>query len=104
MAPEHSGTYQLGIISTCNTKLYVNDSLVAKTVYPFRDEYGDPRLRKSVPMNLEAGKRYKVTVEAIETFADAQVQLVWAAPKSDLKKKTKNRTFSGTTNHLVPFH
>jgi beta-glucosidase len=85
--PQHTGTYQLGVISTCNTKVFLNDSLVAKTVYHFRDEYGDPRLRKSVPMVLEAGKKYKVVVEAIETFADAQVQLVWATPKPDLKKK-----------------
>lgn len=85
--PQNSGTYQLGIITTCNTKLYVNDSLIAKTVYHFRDEYGDPRLRKSLPIKLEAGKKYKIVVEAIETFADAQVQLVWAAPKSDLKQK-----------------
>lgn len=84
--PEISGSYQLGFISTCNTKLYINDSLVAKTVYHFRDEYGDPRLRKSDIIKLEAGKRYKIVVEAIETFADAQVQLVWAAPKPDLKK------------------
>ncbi len=87
IAPVVSGTYQLGIITTCNTKLYLNDSLVARTVYHFRDEYGDPRLRKSVPMQLEGGKRYKIVIEAIETFADAQVQLVWAAPKPDLKKK-----------------
>jgi beta-glucosidase len=85
--PQNTGTYQLGIISTCNTKLYVNDSLIAKTVYHFRDEYGDPRLRKSLPIKLDAGKKYKIVVEAIETFADAQVQLVWAAPKSDLKRK-----------------
>lgn len=85
--PTISGNYQLGVITTCNTKLYVNDSLVAKTVYHFRDEYGDPRLRKSIPMYLEAGKRYKIVVEAVETFADAQVQMVWAAPKPDLKKK-----------------
>jgi beta-glucosidase len=84
--PEISGIYQLGFISTCNTKLYINDSLVAKTIYHFRDEYGDPRLRKSVPIKLDAGKKYKVVVEAIETFADAQVQLVWAAPKPDLTK------------------
>jgi len=44
-------------------------------------------LRKSVQMKLEAGKKYKVKVEAIESYADAQVQLVWAAPKPDLKKK-----------------
>lgn len=90
LRPTLSGTYQLGIISTCNTKLYLNDSVVAKTVYHFRDEYGDPRLRKSVPVTLEAGKRYRIVVEAIETFADAQVQLVWAAPKPDLKQNALN--------------
>jgi beta-glucosidase len=84
--PQQSGTYQLGFITTCNTRLYINDSLVAKTIYHFRDEYGDPRLRKSPPMKLEAGRKYKVVVEAIETFADAQVQLVWAAPKPNLLK------------------
>jgi beta-glucosidase len=81
LQPTQSGTYQLGVITTCNTKLYLNDSVVAKTVYHFRDEYGDPRLRKSVPIKLEAGKQYKIKIEASETFADAQVQLVWAAPK-----------------------
>ncbi|HPH46435.1 MAG TPA: glycoside hydrolase family 3 C-terminal domain-containing protein [Chryseolinea sp.] len=85
--PDRSGFYQIGIISTCNTKLFLNDSLVAKTTYHFRDEYGDPRLRKSNVLKLEAGKRYKIVVEAIESFADAQVQLVWATPKPDLKKQ-----------------
>jgi len=85
--PDRSGLYQLGTISTCNTKLFLNDSLVAKTKYHFRDEYGDPRLRKSNALKLEAGKRYKIVVEAIESFADAQVQLVWATPKPELKKQ-----------------
>lgn len=85
--PDRTGFYQLGIISTCNTKLFLNDSLIAKTTYHFRDEYGDPRLRKSDVIKLEAGKRYKFVVEAIETFADAQVQLVWAMPKPELKKQ-----------------
>jgi beta-glucosidase len=85
--PDRTGVYQIGIISTCNTKLFLNDSLVAKTTYHFRDEYGDPRLRKSDVLKLEAGKRYKIVVEAIESFADAQVQLVWASPKPELKKQ-----------------
>ena len=87
LQPDQSGVYQLGFISTCNTKLYLDDSVVAKTVYHFRDEYGDPRLRKSVPIKLEAGKQYKIKIEASETFADAQVQLVWAAPKPNLKNE-----------------
>lgn len=85
--PDLTGFYQVGIISTCNAKLFLNDSLVARTTYHFRDEYGDPRLRKSNVVRLEGGKRYKIVIEAIESYADAQVQLVWAAPKPALKKQ-----------------
>jgi beta-glucosidase len=90
LQPKQSGTYQLGFISTCNTKLFFGDSLAAKTVYHFRDEYGDPRLRKSVPLQLEAGKKYTIRIEAGESYADAQVQLVWAAPKPTLKQEALN--------------
>jgi len=87
LKPSITGIYQLGVITTCNTKLFFEDSMVARTVYHFRDEYGDPRLRKSVPLKLEKGKSYKIRIEARETFADAQVQLVWAAPKPELKEQ-----------------
>lgn len=87
LIPEKTATYQLGFISTTNTRLYLDDSLVAKTIYHFRDEYGDPRLRKSTAIKLEAGKKYKIVLEAIETYADAQVQLVWASAQPDLKKE-----------------
>lgn len=87
LQPDQSGVFQLGFISTCKTRLYFEDSLIAKTVYHFRDEYGDPRLRKSVPIKLEAGKKYKIRLEAVETFSDAQVQLVWAAPKPNLHQE-----------------
>jgi beta-glucosidase len=85
LVPDKTAVYQLGFVSTTNTRLYLNDSLVAKTIYHFRDEYGDPRLRKSPPMRLEAGKKYKLVLEAIETYADAQVQLVWARRQPELK-------------------
>jgi beta-glucosidase len=85
LVPDKTAVYQLGFISTCNTRLYLNDSLIAKTIYHFRDEYGDPRLRKSPTMKLEAGKKYKIKLEIIETYADAQIQLVWARPQPNLK-------------------
>src|SRR5688572_21644818 len=87
LVPDKTAVYQLGFVSTTNTRLYLNDSLIARTIYHFRDEYGDPRLRKSPTMKLEAGKKYKIVLEAIETYADAQVQLVWARPQPDLKKE-----------------
>jgi len=87
LRPEKTALYQIGFISTCNTKLYLNDSLITKTIYHFKDEYGDPRLRKSNVIKLEAGKKYKIVLEAIESYADAQVQLVWASPQPELKKQ-----------------
>jgi beta-glucosidase len=91
ITPKESGMYQVGVISTCKVNVYWADTVIAKTVYHFRDEYGDPRLRKSVPIRLEAGKSYKFKVEAGETYADAQVQLVWdqisEGEKARLKKE-----------------
>jgi beta-glucosidase len=87
LVPDKTASYQLGFISACNTRLYLDDSLVAKTIYHFRDEYGDPRLRKSPVMKLEAGRKYKIVLEAIDTYADAQVQLVWARPQPNLKQE-----------------
>ncbi len=80
LRPDRTGTYQLGIITTCKVNLYLDDSLIANTSYHFRDEYNDPRLRKSVPLTLHAGKKYRLRVEAGESYGDARVQLVWAAP------------------------
>ncbi|VXD14108.1 glycoside hydrolase family 3 C-terminal domain-containing protein [Marinoscillum sp. 108] len=85
LSPSVSGFYQLGFIGTMNTQLYLNDSLVAKTSYHFRDEYGDPRLRKSDQIWLEAEQSYDLKLEAGDSYADATVQLVWAAPKPNLK-------------------
>ena len=87
LRPEESGEYQLGIIGTSKFRLFLNDSLVVKSVYAWWDEFGDPRLRKTDPIQLEKGKSYKIVVEAEERYADAQVQLVWARPKPDLKEQ-----------------
>ncbi len=84
LTPDMSGAYQLGVISTCYTRLYLNDSMIAHTPYHFRNEYGDPRLRKSDYIPLEAGQTYSIRIDAIESYADAQVQLVWAQPKPQL--------------------
>ena len=81
--PERSGSYQLGIITTCKVNLYLNDSLVANTSYHFRDEFNDPRLRHSNPLTLVAGKKYHLRVEAGESYGDARVQLVWSRAQPD---------------------
>ena len=77
LTPDKSGPYQLGIITTCKVKLYLDDSLVAFTSYHFRDEYNDPRLRKSIPLTLKGGKKYRLRADVSESYGDARVQLVW---------------------------
>ncbi|HCV43003.1 MAG TPA: glucan 1,4-alpha-glucosidase [Bacteroidetes bacterium] len=96
LGPGESGTYQLGIITTCKVNLRLNDSVIVKTTYHFRDEFGDPRLRKSIPLQLEAGKKYKLKVEAGESYGDAQVQLVWAKPRRDAGKGLKQEALDAT--------
>ncbi len=87
IVPENTGLYLLGIITTCKVSLYLEDSLLVHTAYHFRDEFGDPRLRKSRPFELEAGKAYRIRVEAGESYGDAQVQLVWSAPRPSAGQK-----------------
>lgn len=82
--PKESGTYSLGIVSTCKTKVYLDDDLIIETKSFFGDEFASPRLLKSDEVSFEAGKKYKIVIEAEEAFADAQVQLVWSKPEDVL--------------------
>ena len=91
ITPQQSGAYQLGFITTCKVNLYLDGKEIANTAYHFHDEFGDPRLRKSDPIQLEAGKKYKLLVEAGELYGDAQVQLVWASPRKDPKRELKQQ-------------
>jgi beta-glucosidase len=83
ISPDASGNYQIGIITTCKVNLYLDDSLVANTSYHFRDEFNDPRLRNSKNLHLEAGRKYKLRVEAGESYGDARVELVWSKQGAD---------------------
>jgi beta-glucosidase len=91
LIPAHSGIYELGVITSCKTNVYLNDSLVVNTPYHFRDEYGDPRLRKSDPVTLEAGMKYNIRIETIETYGDARIRLVWSEPEAIRQKELKKQ-------------
>jgi beta-glucosidase len=91
LRPDSSGTYQIGVVTTCKVNLYLNDSLIVNTSYHFRDEYSDPRLAKSRPVRLKAGENYNIRVEAGESYADAQVQLVWSKPLKNKRQELKNQ-------------
>jgi len=85
LRPQRSGTYTLGIIATSKFELYLNDSLVTRSRYRYRDELGDPRVVSVEPMQLEAGASYQLRLDASESYGDAQIQLVWDAPEDDLE-------------------
>ncbi|MEP6732886.1 MAG: glycoside hydrolase family 3 C-terminal domain-containing protein, partial [bacterium] len=81
-----SGTYRLGLVGTMKFALYLNDSLIFRSVYAQRGgEFPDPRAVQSTPMQLEAGKSYRLRVEAQETYGDAQLQLILAQPHETLE-------------------
>jgi beta-glucosidase len=92
--PDENGEYQLGIITTCKVTLYLSDTVIAKTTYHFRDEYNDPRLRKSTTVKLEAGRKYKIKLEAGDTYGDARVQLVWSKPQANRKEELKRQAIN----------
>ena len=41
-------------------------------------------------MQLEAGRSYRVRIEARETYGDAQLRLVWASPSTTLQEDAVN--------------
>lgn len=94
ITPNSSGNYQIGIITTCKVNLYLDDSLVANTSYHFRDEFNDPRLRNSKSIHLDAGRHYKLRVEAGETYGDARVELVWSRQGADRNEELLQEAMS----------
>ncbi|OGU00009.1 MAG: hypothetical protein A2085_09925 [Gemmatimonadetes bacterium GWC2_71_10] len=86
LRPPVTGAYRLGLMGTMRFRLYLGDSLVLRSEYQWRDdEFPDPRLRQSAPLTLEAGRSYRLRVEAEESYGDADLQLVWARPTEGLE-------------------
>ena len=84
--PTTTGTYRLGVIGTMRAELAIDDSVVVRTVYAQREnEFPDPRLSQSEPIHLQAGRSYRVRIEARETYGEAQLELVWAPPTESLE-------------------
>ena len=84
LRPTRSGTYRIGTISSMRFDLYLDDTLIARSDYGYRDEFGDPRVKAGEPVQLEAGKDYRIRIDAGESYGDAQMQLVWMKPEEDL--------------------
>ena len=89
-APQ-TGMYRVGAFTTMKVEIYLNDSLVARSIYANgRDEFPDPRLAQSEEIRLEAGKDYRVRIDSHESYGDAQLQFVWSAPTEALAAEAES--------------
>jgi len=83
--PKTTGAYRLGLIGTMKYRLFVDDSVLVRSVYSSHDgEFPDPRMLQTPPLTLTAGRTYRIRVDAQETYGDAQLTLVWAPPSESL--------------------
>jgi beta-glucosidase len=81
LRPAQSGSYRLGLVGTVKYRLFLDDAPVFESVYPSRNgEFPDARPTYSKPMPLDAGRDYRIRIEAEESYGIADLQLVWATP------------------------
>jgi beta-glucosidase len=86
--PPRTGIYRFGVTTTMQFEFYIEDSLALRSAYHFRDELPDPRLREMrEPVYLEAGKTYRIRIDARESYGDAQMHFLWAPSGIDLESE-----------------
>ncbi|MEO7456427.1 MAG: glycoside hydrolase family 3 C-terminal domain-containing protein [Gemmatimonadaceae bacterium] len=84
--PRQGGRYRLGLSGTMKFQLFLDDSLLFRSTYAQRNnEFPDPRPVQSPSISLEAGRSYRLRVEAQETYGDAQLQLILSMPYETLE-------------------
>ncbi|HEX5057383.1 MAG TPA: glycoside hydrolase family 3 C-terminal domain-containing protein [Gammaproteobacteria bacterium] len=84
LKPRKTGMYRLGTIATMKFEFYLDGQELFRSNYHFHNELGDPRVEAAAqPVKLEAGKTYKIRLDAQETYGEAMFQLVWSTPESD---------------------
>ena len=83
--PVQTGTYRLGLTGTMKFQLYLNDSLIVRSVYSQHDgEFPDARTVQSAPLNLDATRSYAIRIEAEETYGDASLRFETSVPSEAL--------------------
>ncbi len=78
LEPRTTGRHYIGVSADHGVKLSLEDSL-----YMDVDPAQHP-LEKSFPVNLEKGKRYRISLEYYNAGPDPQVHLLWSEPGSPL--------------------
>ena len=81
-----SGTYRLGLIGTVKYFLYLDDSLVLRSIFPPRnDEPNRAFFPTMATVRLEAGRDYRLRVTGAESYGVAGLQMLWAPPSDMLE-------------------
>ncbi|MBN1220064.1 MAG: glycoside hydrolase family 3 C-terminal domain-containing protein [Anaerolineae bacterium] len=75
LIPPVSGMYVLGVNGFNNYQLYLDDKLVVA-----HDDIHHP-IFKAEPVNLEAGRLYRIRLDLVSYGLDPQVKLMWAMPE-----------------------
>jgi beta-glucosidase len=72
--PPVSGSYQLGARADDGVRLYLDDKLLV-------DGWRDGSAKTfTAPVELEAGRSYKIRMDYYDRYASAQAKLVWSPP------------------------
>jgi len=75
IVPRVSSLYQFGMKSDDGVRVYLDDKLII-------DDWRDHAARTiTTPVQLEAGRRYKLKIEYYERYASATAKLVWTPPQ-----------------------
>jgi beta-glucosidase len=81
-----TGLYRLGLIGTVKYFLYLDDSLVLRSIFPQRgDEPNRPFFPTVATVRLEAGRDYRLRVTGQESYGVAGLQMLWAPPSEMLE-------------------
>ncbi len=78
LVPPVSGTYQIGANAANTFALYLDDKLVVQSRSIHGGDY------RYEPVQLEAGRPYRIHIDYHEFVNDASIQLVWAPPRKEL--------------------
>lgn len=81
LVPPVTGTYSLGAWGSSDYKVIVDGD----TVMRYRGEHH--AFHKEVPLEMVAGERRKIEVLYKNHSGDADMKLLWALPRTDLKEK-----------------